>query len=697
MGYDEKHFQKLANFRAMLMWLLIGAVLTVAYVVELFKGGRTPEFVAVFLTMCWGPFLFGVIVLKVRGMASKAYKEIIAIGYGVFYAFVLLTAGTPLAVVYVWPVVSMLVLYKDRKLIVRCGIWNILLLVAALIKTYMSGGLTYTVVVDYEIEFASVILFYLGCVMSIDFLSKSDGAMLGSVKNDLNRVVITVEKVKDASTAVVDGITVVRELSEENRQSSDSVVAGMRELTTNNGILQERTDSSMEMTRLIDDQVVNVAALIQEMVGLMEESVTHARTSSEQLADVVESTNTMAKLSGEIEKILTEFKQEFNMVKAETGTIESITSQTNLLALNASIEAARAGEAGKGFAVVADEIRNLSTGTQTSSTRIMNALKHLEETSEKMTESIDKTLELIHTTLEKVTLVNSSVASITEDSVQLGKNIQVVDDAMREVETSNKNMVDNMKQICEVMDVMTESINRSDKTSKVMRSKYAETSINVVSIEQILGNLIKELGDGGFMGIEDVEPGMHLNVTLGNGRDEYKGEVIRTDDDIIYVRDLICDGARLFLDKKQRCNVNIIVNNKMYEWDDVKIDMQADGEYRIRVSGHPSVQNRRKFPRMPLDNACTIIWGRDRRTFPGKMVNISAGGIGFVTQAMELSNIKGDFVEVQIDDFPLLQGTTLAGFIIRITNNEGEYHFGCRLMEDNHDISEYVKKNHTEE
>ena len=103
----------------------------------------------------------------------------------------------------------------------------------------------------------------------------------------------------------------------------------------------------------------------------------------------------MATLSKEVEQILETFKQEFKRVKEETGTIEGISNQTNLLALNASIEAARAGEAGKGFAVVADEIRELSSGTKTSSSSIMEALSHLEATSEKMMESISETIELI--------------------------------------------------------------------------------------------------------------------------------------------------------------------------------------------------------------------------------------------------------------------------------------------------------------
>lgn len=126
-----------------------------------------------------------------------------------------------------------------------------------------------------------------------------------------------------------------------------------------------------------------MATLIAEMVNLIQESIEHANLSAEELADVVTTTNTMADLSSQVEQVLENFKQDFDMVKEETGTIEGITFQTNLLALNASIEAARAGTAGKGFAVVADQIQGLSVETKNSSSRIRDALIHLDETSGK--------------------------------------------------------------------------------------------------------------------------------------------------------------------------------------------------------------------------------------------------------------------------------------------------------------------------
>ena len=326
-----------------------------------------------FLAFCWVPFLLGLVILKVKGMGTPLYKIFIFVGYGAFYTFVLMTTTSKLAIMFILPLTSMLVLFKSRNFLVGCGIVNILVLAISVTKNILAGINAASDISDYEIQIAAVLLCYVGYVLSINHLNQVDGAMLSSVQGNLDKVVTTIEQVKEASNAVVDGVTVVRELAEENKEGASNVVESMEELSKDNDRLNEKIESSMGMTEDIDSQVTNVAELTDHIVTIINGSVTHATTSSEELPKVVESTNVMAQLSSEVEKILGEFRNQFEMVKQETGTIESITSQTNLLALNASIEAARAGEAGKGFAVVADEIRNLSMGTQNSSSSIMGA------------------------------------------------------------------------------------------------------------------------------------------------------------------------------------------------------------------------------------------------------------------------------------------------------------------------------------
>ena len=533
-------------------------------------------------------------------------------------------------------------------------------------------------------------------MLSIRHLNESDGALTDSIKADLQRVISTVEKVKTASNTIMNGITVVRELASENKHGSDVVLLGMNELTDNNGKLQQHTTSSTDMTGDINAQVEHVVALINEMVSLTAESVTHAQTSSADLDELVKTAGTMSELSGEVENVLQEFKSEFEKVKEETGTIDSISSQTNLLALNASIEAARAGEAGKGFAVVAEQIRTLSTETKSSSGQIQDALTRLDEISEKMTSSIEQTLKLIQLTLEKVTLTGENVGKITADSSQLGEHIQVIDTAIKEVENSNRQLVSNMENVTDIVNVMTNCISDSDETTKRMSSKYEETALNINNIEDVIQDLMCELGIGGFMGIDDVKRGMKMTVTVhddASSKDiEYHGELLEQVENTLFAS----LEKKLSLPKPAACTVQVTVGNVLYCWSHAKIQSDsgktaAEGTYRIQITSRPQIINRRKYPRMDISNTCTITVKNSGETFKGQLDNISANGFALLVKDPFFASAKGRDISIAIDNFALTAHSVLEGRIIRSSENEGTYIVGCQMPEDNYYIMEYVE------
>lgn len=692
MDYNENEFKAKANIKARRIWLVFALLLSANYGTDVSQGGYPSTNFIIFLILCWVPFFAGDLLLRIRGKADDRYRYALVVGYGIFYTFLICTTDSPIAFTYILPVVSLLVLYKDRKFMVGCAIANIAsVIVSVIYHLVVLGQNTATDQKNYQLQIACLLLCYIGYIMSIRHLIESDGALTNSIKADLKRVVTTVEQVKTASNTIMDGITVVRELATENKHGSDIVVDGMNKLTDHNGQLQSRTASSQEMTGDINSQVQNVASMINDMVSLTAESGKHAKTSSVDLESLVQTAGTMADLSNEVEHILDAFKAEFETVKQETGTIDSISSQTNLLALNASIEAARAGEAGKGFSVVAEQIRKLSTETKDSSGQISEALSRLDEISGKMTSSIEETLKLIQVTLEKVTQTGENVNKITQDSSLLGEHIQTIDSAMKEVESSNRQLVENMEQVSSIVETMTTCISDSDETSKRMLSKYEESASNINNIENVIQELMCELGIGGFMGLDDIHAGMKAKVILPKHleRMEYHGEVRSVAENSISL--ILSDNPQL--NGSETCKVQVTVDNVLYCWDQAQIQADtASGShaYVLQLSARPEIKNRRKYPRADVSNPCTITLKDSDTTFSGQLDNISANGFAFLIRDPFFMNHKHADVAIDIQNFALSDQSHLEGHVIRCSDDEGVYIVGCQMPEDNYAIRNYV-------
>ena len=700
--YDESFFRAKANKRAGITWLALIFIATIYYGIKTKNGEIARGYFIAFTVVGWVTYITGYIVSMIKGKAAKEYKWVLGICYLLFYAVIAWTALDKISYIFILPLLSILILYKDPKFIKMIMWFTLFVLISSNIyKGVAKGMMDFVASEECALQFAIVLCCFACTNMAIRHLVESDGALTGSIESALAQVVQTVEQVKDASNSIVDGVTVVSELADENKQGANNVVKDMGTLAKNNGILNDKTVSSIEMTKVIDTQVKDVSDLMEEFSKLMEKSVEHADLSADELTEVVDITNRMSVLSSKIETILETFKKEFENVKQETSTIEGITSQTNLLALNASIEAARAGEAGKGFAVVADQIRSLSSGTQDSSNSIMEALSHLEATSDEMLESITETVELIQLNIEKVSTVNKSVSDITSDATSLGDNIKVVDSAVKQVENSNETLTANMNQVGEIMQIMTESINNAEQTTKTMLSKYEASARSATDIESVVGELMEELGIGGFMNVSDIKSGMKFRMVIEgqtNAREEYTGEVVDRKDNNVYIN---INNRAAFDDKRRnlKCSFNAVVDNVLYCWNGIAIHNVKAGEkgqFKLTIDTNPQVYNRRKYPRMPLDNKCTISVDGTDITYYGHMVNISANGFAFSVNDSSFENMKGKNIVIEIDNFDVIKDKEIQGCIIRCSNDEGNYIVGCRMPEDSNEIKDYVNKNYSE-
>lgn len=331
MNYDESLFKEKANRKARKIWLIFAVLLSANYGSDVANGLQTVPYYLVFLLLCWFPIITGEILLRVKGFATELYKYNLVIGYGIFYTYLISTTSSPIAFTYILPVTSLLVIYKNKRFMVTCGIVNSIVIVGSAIYRIILGFNSATNMKDYQLELSCIILCYICYVMSIKHLNESDGAMADSIRADLQRVITTVEQVKQACNSIMNGVTVVQELASENSHGASIVVQSLHKLQSHNTNLQNTTTSSNDMTSDIHAQVSHVAEMIEQMVTLTATCSEHAQVSSADLENLITTTNTMAELSGNIEQTLKEFKDDFAMVKKPEPLKTFRTRQISLL------------------------------------------------------------------------------------------------------------------------------------------------------------------------------------------------------------------------------------------------------------------------------------------------------------------------------------------------------------------------------
>ncbi len=161
---------------------------------------------------------------------------------------------------------------------------------------------------------------------------------------------------------------------------------------------------------------------------------------------------------------------------------------------------------------------------------------------------------------------------------------------MKEVEASNLHLVDNLKQVSGIVGDMTNCIADSNEINNRMLSKYEESANNINSIELVIESLMCELGIGGFMGMEDVLPGMKLTITLKNAKNYY-GEVLARENNTLSVS--LTETPDI--SDVTECKLQVTVGNVLYCWDTAKIVHTAkelSNHFTINIESRPKANTR---------------------------------------------------------------------------------------------------------
>lgn len=146
-------------------WMAIVLILFVSYVGEVLKNERTVSYVVVFMMVAAIPALI-CLIIYMRNPDDKRLRYEIVIGYSLFYIFSMLTGNTELVFTYILPMLSLLVLYHQPRLILVDGIVSMAVNIIYVLRLFFAGMLNSSNTKNIEIQLTLLFLCFAGSYMA---------------------------------------------------------------------------------------------------------------------------------------------------------------------------------------------------------------------------------------------------------------------------------------------------------------------------------------------------------------------------------------------------------------------------------------------------------------------------------------------------------------------------------------------------
>ncbi|MGE4299885.1 MAG: methyl-accepting chemotaxis protein [Desulfovibrionaceae bacterium] len=241
------------------------------------------------------------------------------------------------------------------------------------------------------------------------------------------------DEVGNLAAALNTMVGKLREVVSDVQAASENVASGSEELSASSEALSQGATEQ--------------AASVEEISSSMEEMAANIRQNAENAMTTQNIALQAAKDARESGDAVTKAVVAMRNIAEKISIIEEIARQTNLLALNAAIEAARAGEHGKGFAVVAAEVRKLAERSGAAAAEISDLSSSTVDISGRAGEMLKK---LVPDIEKNAQLVQEIAAASNEQNAgvdQINRAIQQLDQVVQQNASASEEMASTAEEL----------------------------------------------------------------------------------------------------------------------------------------------------------------------------------------------------------------------------------------------------------
>lgn len=442
-------------------WTVVSTILFVAYVLEVVKKNRTIGYFAVFslllvvpLAISWGIY---------RGKpATNKIKYLCAVFYGILYVFVLLTGATPLVFSYSLPMLYLLMLSNDGKLLKWLAVGNITANIASIVvQITIDHKSPDEYMTEWEIQLAAAVMCSVFAYTACRISSKLHTARMRTTQESEAKLGDILEKVTEVAGGVEKHTKTLLEKLVELETASGRTASAMEEIVTGSTQSTEMVERQLHMTADIQTVIDHTGGLTERISGNVDETSKKVQSGILNMKKLSDSAQGVEENSRQVIAHMETLKDTTVQMQGIIEIISGIAGQTNLLALNASIEAARAGDAGRGFAVVAEEINGLANQTKESTQNIAQMVDALRDKAAEATCAV-----------EKMAGMNAEQNSIIFET---GKGFDVIRSAVENVKRDMDEEKEQIERLLAANAQIVESIQTISAVSQQVMANTAQT------------------------------------------------------------------------------------------------------------------------------------------------------------------------------------------------------------------------------